>query len=203
VKQVSPRRQILRASPVFTAGCLVLGVGVGLGPPYLAKAGVQPITITGLALLAAGLVVLALGGVTLVRVVRGWRRILVVPVLLAAIVTALLSIAPAVAVTNVPPTTVGSTTPADRGLAFTEVTLHDAVAATAPRNVLLIAASDRVDEGLAGRCIRSASVDTVDLWIVPRTGHTGALRTHPREWEQRVTTFLATALVPGRPEPTA
>ena len=359
--RVDADRQVLRAILVFAAGCLVLGVGVGLGPPYLAKAGFHLVTVIGLAVLAAGLVLVALGGVALVCVFRGWRRIPVVPVLLAAVATAVLSIGPAVAVTNVPPTTVGSTTPANRGLPFTEVTfpttdrvalagwyipssnhaavvllhgagstrsdvlehavvlahhgygvllfdarghgrsdghamdfgwygdedvsaavsflqtrpdvddeliaavglsmggeeaigaaagdrrirtvvaegatnrvpadrewlsdefgwrgnlqegldwltygiadlltaadqppaLRDAVAASAPRKVLLIAAGDRTDEGNAGRYIQSASVDTVDLWIVSGTAHTAALRTHPREWEQRVITFLATEL---------
>lgn len=361
MKRVSPHRQILQASLVFTTGCLVLGVGVGLGPPYLVKAGFHLITIIGLAILAAGLVLLALGGVTLVRAARSWRRLLLVPALLAAVAIALLSIGPAVGATNVPPTTVGLATPANHGLAFTEVkfrtvdevalagwyipsgnhaavallhgagstrsnvlehavalahhgygvllfdarghgrsggramdfgwygdedvtaavsflqtqpdvdddliaavglsmggeeaigaaasdrriravvaegathrvpadrewlsdefgwrgglqegldwltygiadlftpadqppALRDAVAATAPRKVLLIAASNRTDEGDAGHYIRSASAGTVELWIVPHTGHTGALNTHPREWEQRVTTFLATAL---------
>jgi len=361
MKRVETRPEILRASLVFTTGCLVLGVGVGLGPPYLAKAGFDPVTVIGLAVLVAGLVLLAVSGVTLVRVARSWRRALVVPALLAAVAIAVLSIGQAVAATNVPPTTVGSTTPAGRGLPFEEVAfptadgvalagwyipssnhaavvllhgagstrsnvldhavvlahhgygvllvdarghgrsdgramdfgwygdqditaavsflrsrpdvddeliaavglsmggeeaigaaasdpriravvaegathrvtadrawlsdefgwrgtlqegldwltygitdlltvadqppaLRDAVAATAPRKVLLIAAGDRADEGTAGRYLRSASADSVDLWIVPGTGHTDALRTHPREWEQRVTTFLASAL---------
>jgi uncharacterized protein len=72
--------------------------------------------------------------------------------------------------------------------------LRDAVAAIAPRRVLLIAAGDLPDEGHAGRYIRSASADSTDLWIVPGAGHTGALETHPREWEHRVTAFLAAAL---------
>jgi uncharacterized protein len=81
------------------------------------------------------------------------------------------------------------------------ISLHDAVAATAPRPVLLIAAGDVAAEGHAGRYIASASPETVDMWIVPDTGHTGALDTHPGEWAQRVTTFLdeawASARVPG------
>jgi pimeloyl-ACP methyl ester carboxylesterase len=361
MKRVGGRPKIVRASLVFSAGCLLLGVGIGLGPPYLVKAGFHPVTVIGIAVLAAGLVLLALGGVALVRAARSWRRILVVPVLLALVATAVLSIGQAVAATNVPPTTVGSITPADRGLTFAEVTvptadgialagwyipsrnhaavvllhgagstrsspldhtvvlarhgygvllldarghgrsggramdfgwygdddvasavsflqtrpdvddeliaavglsmggeeaigaaagdrriravvaegathrvaadrawlsdefgwrgnlqqgldwltygitdlltaadpprtLRDAVAATAPRKVLLIAAGDVADEGNAGRYIRSAAAGSVDLWIVPGTGHTDALRIHPREWEQRVTAFLATAL---------
>jgi uncharacterized protein len=361
VTRVGARPQIIRGSLVFTAGCLLLGVGIGLGPPYLAKAGAHPVTVMGLAVLAAGLVLLVVGGVILVRVARNWRRILVVPVLLVVVATAAPAIGQAVAATTVPPTTVGSATPADRGLSFAEVTfptadgvalagwyipsrnhaavvmlhgagstrssvldhavvlahhgygvllfdarghgrsagramdfgwsgdqdvaaavsflqtrpdvddeliaavglsmggeeaigaaagdpriravvaegathrvtadrawlsgeygwrgtlqesldwltygitdlltpahqpppLRAAVAATAPRKVLLIAAGDSADEGNAGRYIRSAAAGSVDLWIVPGTGHTQALRTHPREWEQRVTAFLATAL---------
>lgn len=363
MKRVGARPKAVRASLVFSAGCLLLGVGIGLGLPYLAKAGLHPVTFIGIAVLAAGLVLLALGGVALVRLARSWRRILVVPVLLVAVAIATVSVGQAVAATNVPPTTVGSTTPADRGLTFADVTfptadgvalagwyipsrnhaavvllhgagstrsspldhavvlahhgygvllvdarghgrsggramdfgwygdedvaaavkflqtrpdvddeliaavglsmggeeaigaaagdrriravvaegathrvaadrawlsdefgwrgtlqedldrltygltglltaadpprtLRDAVAATAPRKVLLIAAGEVADEGNAGRYIQSAATGSVDLWIVPDTGHTDALRTHPREWEQRVTTFLATALHP-------
>jgi hypothetical protein len=50
------------------------------------------------------------------------------------------------------------------------------------------------DEARADRYIRSASPDTVELWVVPDTGHTDALATHPDEWETRVTTFLDRAL---------
>jgi hypothetical protein len=60
--------------------------------------------------------------------------------------------------------------------------------------VLLIAAGDVESEGLAGRHIAGASPDTVELWIVPGTGHTAGLDTHPDQWEQRVTTFLDRAL---------
>jgi pimeloyl-ACP methyl ester carboxylesterase len=74
------------------------------------------------------------------------------------------------------------------------VTLHDAVRAAAPRPVLLIAAGDVPDEARADRFIQSASPDTVELWVVPDTGHVGALRTHPTEWEARVVDFLDGAL---------
>jgi pimeloyl-ACP methyl ester carboxylesterase len=73
------------------------------------------------------------------------------------------------------------------------VTLHDAVHASA-RPTLLIAAGDVADEARAGRYIQSASPKTVELWVVPGTGHTHALYTHPGEWEARVVAFLDTAL---------
>lgn len=74
------------------------------------------------------------------------------------------------------------------------ITLRAAVARAAPRPVLLIAAGSQHDEEPAGRYIRSGSPSTVELWVVPGTGHTDALRTRPRAWEVRVTTFLDTAL---------
>jgi hypothetical protein len=74
------------------------------------------------------------------------------------------------------------------------MTLRDAVAATSPRPVLLIAAGAMPDEAKAGRYIQAASPGTVELWEVAGAGHTGALRTDPAGWEQRVTTFLGTAL---------
>ena len=76
------------------------------------------------------------------------------------------------------------------------VALRDAVALAAPRPVLLIAGGDVPDEAPAGRYIRSGAPDSVTLWVVPGTGHTDALRTHPDEWEARVVEFLDAALTP-------
>jgi pimeloyl-ACP methyl ester carboxylesterase len=70
------------------------------------------------------------------------------------------------------------------------IALRDAVVAAAPRPVLLIAAGDEENEIHAGRDIASASSGTVELWVVPDTGHTAGIDTHPDEWEERVTTFL-------------
>ena len=72
--------------------------------------------------------------------------------------------------------------------------LRDAVRATAPRPVLLIAAAHRADEGNAGRYLQSAAPDSVELWVVPDAGHTEGIETAPDEWEARVSTFLAAAL---------
>jgi dienelactone hydrolase len=78
------------------------------------------------------------------------------------------------------------------------VALRDAAAAAAPRPMLLIAGGDLPDERHAGRYIAGGAPDSVELWIVPDTGHTQALATHPHEWEERVTSFLAEALVSKR-----
>jgi pimeloyl-ACP methyl ester carboxylesterase len=76
------------------------------------------------------------------------------------------------------------------------IALHDAVAVSAPRPVLLIAAGNVADEGDAARFIRSASPSTVEIWDVPGSGHTDGLETHPDEWEQRVVGFLTEHLAP-------
>jgi uncharacterized protein len=80
-------------------------------------------------------------------------------------------------------------TPAGRPIA-----LREAVARIAPRPVLLIVGGAERDEEPADRYIRSGSPRSVELWVVPGTGHTDALRTRPREWEERVTQFLDAAL---------
>ena len=74
------------------------------------------------------------------------------------------------------------------------VTLHDAVAASAPRPMLLIAGGAMPDEAKAGRYIQRAAPGTVALWEVGGAGHTDALRTDPAGWEQRVIAFLDGAL---------
>ena len=43
--------------------------------------------------------------------------------------------------------------------------------------------------------IRAVSPDTVQVWVVPNTGHTAALRTQPRQWEAEVIGFLDAALL--------
>ena len=72
--------------------------------------------------------------------------------------------------------------------------LRSAVAAGAPRPVLLITAGNQPDEGHAAAWLRAASPGSVQVWTVPRAGHTAGLATAPDEWEGRVTTFLDEAL---------
>jgi dienelactone hydrolase len=74
------------------------------------------------------------------------------------------------------------------------ISLGDAVAAAAPRPVLLIAGGDALDEVPADTAIQARSPGTVQLWVIPDAGHTAGLTAVPTEWEHRVTTFLATAL---------
>jgi dienelactone hydrolase len=118
VDRGTPRQ---RGGVAFAIGCVSVAVGTGIGVPYLAKAGVTPTTVAGLAVLAGGLVMLGSGGVALVRITSRWWRLLVLPALLVAFAVALWTLGQAVAATNVPPTSVGSATPADRGMSYRDV----------------------------------------------------------------------------------
>jgi uncharacterized protein len=75
--------------------------------------------------------------------------------------------------------------------------LQDAVHDAAPTPVLLIAGGGVManTEEDAGRWIQAGSPDTVDLWVVPGSGHTGGLGTTGTEWESRVNGFLDDALL--------
>ena len=75
--------------------------------------------------------------------------------------------------------------------------LHDAVRDASPTPVLLIAGGAVManTEEDAGRWMQSGSPETVDLWVVPGSGHTGGLGTAPAEWESRVNLFLDDALL--------
>ena len=74
------------------------------------------------------------------------------------------------------------------------ISLGDAVAAAAPRAVLLIAGGGTEDEVAADTAIRARSPDTVQLWVVPGAAHTAGLAVAPVEWESRVIGFLGDAL---------
>ncbi|GAA0808268.1 alpha/beta hydrolase [Spirilliplanes yamanashiensis] len=66
-------------------------------------------------------------------------------------------------------------------------------AAAAGPPVLLITAGAVDDEALAARFIQDGS-PRVEVWTVRDAGHTAGLATAPAAWEERVTSFLASAL---------
>jgi uncharacterized protein len=74
------------------------------------------------------------------------------------------------------------------------VSLHDAVAAAAPRPVLLITAGTVDEEAAAARYIRSASPRSVQVWQVPDAGHVQGISTRPGEWKRQVLGFLGPEL---------
>jgi uncharacterized protein len=73
--------------------------------------------------------------------------------------------------------------------------LADAVAAAAPRPVLLIAAGDLGDETDAAEHLADAAPGSVTIWTVPGAGHTEGLDVAPDEWRRRVVGFFDEALM--------
>jgi pimeloyl-ACP methyl ester carboxylesterase len=67
-------------------------------------------------------------------------------------------------------------------------------AAAASRPTLLVVAGGVPDEQHAAERIRAAAPETVEVWVVPGSGHTAGLRTEPEDWEQTVVAFLDRAL---------
>jgi hypothetical protein len=124
-EQRSPHRAPSRR-PAVAAGELVLGAvlaasGAGLGIRYAQKTGLSATTLAGLALSLLGLLLLAVGLRTAWRGLRRRYRLLLLPLVVALLLPAS-SVGLAVAVTQVPPTTLGSGTPADHGLPYRDVT---------------------------------------------------------------------------------
>jgi pimeloyl-ACP methyl ester carboxylesterase len=64
----------------------------------------------------------------------------------------------------------------------------------APRPVLLIAGGLEPGEVEVNRRYREQAGPTAELWEIPDTGHTAGMHVHPREYEQRVVSFLERAL---------
>jgi fermentation-respiration switch protein FrsA (DUF1100 family) len=104
---------------------LGLGIGLGIAVPWLVDGAVSLLSLLGLVALIVGLGAAVLGIRLLVTTPRRWHRLAVVPwFLVLAALTYSASIA--LAVNVVAPTSNGIRTPADVGLAFTDVELTTA-----------------------------------------------------------------------------
>ena len=64
----------------------------------------------------------------------------------------------------------------------------------APRPVLLVAAGGVPEEPLVSRLYQRKGGSSVQVWEVPGAAHTGGLRKHPADYEQRTVGFLDAAL---------
>ncbi len=95
--------------------------GAGIGIRHLQKTGLTLPTVTGLTLLAIGLVLLGYAAVVAWKTLHGWWRLGLVPVAVVVLVM-VASAAVAVMYAVVPPTALGPGTPADEGLDYRNVT---------------------------------------------------------------------------------
>ena len=110
-----------RAGVTFAYGLLAVAIGVGVGLPHTLKVGVAPNAIAGLLCLTSGLGLFVAGAFELVRNAPRWHRLFIVPALLFATYATVWSLGQAIAATNVPRTSVASTTPADLNLDYRDV----------------------------------------------------------------------------------
>lgn len=109
-----------RGLALLPAGILVTALGVGVSAQWIPKAGWGAVSAAGVLALMAGLACLIFGLMDLGGSLAGWSRWAVVVTALLSSAVLLLSLAIAVAATNVPPTRLTDETPADRGLPFEE-----------------------------------------------------------------------------------
>jgi pimeloyl-ACP methyl ester carboxylesterase len=120
----APRRQSGKATATLAVALGIVGIafGVGIGLRHLQVAGLSLTAVAGLVALVAGLLATGIGATSLTRRLHGWRRLLSLPVGLLTIWFLLWPLTMALMATNVPPTSVGTKTPADRGVPFEDVT---------------------------------------------------------------------------------
>lgn len=120
---------IARGLALLAIGVVGTVAGAAIGAYHLMVIGPTAAAVAGLIALAAGLLQLIRGGAALVRATPGWWRLLAAPAVLALLVFVMFPLTLAVNATNRPRNPNGAQTPADRGLASTdvEITTEDGV----------------------------------------------------------------------------
>jgi uncharacterized protein len=112
---------ILAAVIAFVVGVFAIAVGAGIGIRHLTTTGLTGTSVLGLALLLAGLALLGFGGVVAWRATHRWHRLWFIPIAVMALLV-IWSVATGTMLAYAPRSSLGSATPADRGLAFSTVT---------------------------------------------------------------------------------
>lgn len=75
---------------------------------------------------------------------------------------------------------------------------REAVESADGTRYLLITAGEVPDEAHSAAYVAAGAPDRVEVWTVPGAAHVGGLAAAPDEWSERVTTFLADALLDAR-----
>ena len=118
-RQPRPVRSGLAASVL---GILGLTTGAGIGVMHLVKSDLTLTAVAGVAILASGLVLLGMGARRLWRSTPRWGRLGALPVAFVLLEFAIIPLTVAIYGTNLPATPLTKATPADRGLAYENVT---------------------------------------------------------------------------------
>ncbi|MGH2710019.1 MAG: alpha/beta hydrolase [Actinomycetota bacterium] len=111
----------VRAILALLIGTAATIAGLGFTAGHIWKLGLSWERAPGVLSLIAGLALLGLGVRLGMRGLRGWRRLLVVPVSVAAIFYLFVPMTIAVFITHPPPTALGGWRPSDRGLEYRDV----------------------------------------------------------------------------------
>lgn len=121
-----PRRMLhSRVTGVLAAfaGVFVTALGAGIAIRYLTKTGLTSTSLLGLVTLLAGLALLVYAWIGFWRAARRWQRLWFIPAVIVALL-AMSSIAQGTMLAFAPRTDLGAATPADRGLAYTNVSFR-------------------------------------------------------------------------------
>lgn len=119
-RRVGPAMSAVSVLGLGMAGSIA---GLGIGVNHLVNVPRSVEAITGLLTLLGGLVLVVVGSSRLIRLLHRWWRLLALPIGLATLVLVVLPLTLAVFVTNAPPFTATTVTPADHGLAYDDVVL--------------------------------------------------------------------------------
>ncbi|HEY6746782.1 MAG TPA: alpha/beta hydrolase, partial [Mycobacteriales bacterium] len=111
----------LSAAAAGVVGVFATAVGAGIGIRHAMKAGLTATTVLGLALLFCGLALLTFAGVGAWRALHRWQRLWLLPITLVSLLV-IWPVAEGTMLGLTPGTTLDSVTPADRGLAYSDVT---------------------------------------------------------------------------------
>ena len=117
---------MVRGVTAFSLGLPSIVAGAGIAIPHLGKSGWSLVVVAGVVALVTGTTLAGYGAVRTVRSTPGWWRLATTVVLLVVTYAGLFAGIQAVASTNVPPTHLQSTTPADRGLQYEDAALETA-----------------------------------------------------------------------------
>ena len=119
------RHRLVTLLIALILGTAATAVGAGIGIRYLQKTGLSLASVTGLVLLAVGLLTLGYAAWVAWKVLPGWWRLVLLPAGVAALLV-IFSLTLAVIFTVVPPTELGAGTPADEELEYRDVTFETA-----------------------------------------------------------------------------
>jgi uncharacterized protein len=114
----------VKAVGAVAVGLLGTTVAVGIRAYAIAKDGLSPVDALAIPVLVASVALLVVGAVRLLRPVRGWRRLIAVPIGLLVAYYFAMPVAVGLMLAHVPPIALGARTPADVGLEYRDVSFR-------------------------------------------------------------------------------